>query len=89
MVVSTNTLLTRLWLCIQAISTRRYPDHRRPDKPQTMSSSTSTLKARHYAALSSSLRRLQSDLGESEIQMVRLADHLESMQKMGTYSAAQ
>jgi len=55
----------------------------------TMSSSTSTLKARHYAALSSSLRRLRDDLGESEIQMVRLADHLKSMQSMGTYSAAQ
>lgn len=54
-----------------------------------MSTSASTLKARHYAALSNSLRHLQQDLSESEIQMVRLADHLESMQKMGTYSAAQ
>lgn len=54
-----------------------------------MSTSTSTLKARHYAALSSSLRRLRDDLSESELQMVRLADHLKSMQSMGTYSAAQ
>lgn len=54
-----------------------------------MSSSTSALKARHYSALVSSLRRLQQDLAESEQQMDRLSEHLVSMQKMGTHSAAQ
>jgi hypothetical protein len=54
-----------------------------------MSTSTSALKARHYNALANSLRQLQSGLQESESQMARLAGHLESMQKMGTHSAAQ
>lgn len=54
-----------------------------------MSTSTSALKARHYNALANSLRQLQGGLQESEFQMERLADHLGSMQKMGTHSAAQ
>jgi hypothetical protein len=54
-----------------------------------MSTSTSALKARHYNALANALRQLQNGLQESESQMARLAGHLESMQKMGTHSAAQ
>jgi hypothetical protein len=54
-----------------------------------MSTSTSALKARHYNALANSLRQLQNGLSGSEEQMVRLAEHLGSMQKLGTHSAAQ
>ena len=54
-----------------------------------MSSSTSALKARHYNALANSLRQLQNGLQNSEYQMDRLSDHLGSMQKLGTHSAAQ
>jgi len=54
-----------------------------------MSTSTSALKARHYNALSNSLRQLQNGLSGSEEQMDRLAEHLGSMQKLGTHSAAQ
>jgi hypothetical protein len=54
-----------------------------------MSTSTSALKARHYNALANSLRQLQNGLSGSEEQMDRLAEHLGSMQKLGTHSAAQ
>ena len=54
-----------------------------------MSTSTSALKARHYNALANSLRQLQNGLSGSEQQMDRLAEHLGSMQKLGTHSAAQ
>lgn len=54
-----------------------------------MSSSTSALKARHCNALANSLRQLQNGLQNSEYQMDRLSEHLGSMQKLGTHSAAQ
>lgn len=51
--------------------------------------STTTVKSRHYAALSSRLRQLRGNLNETEVQMDALAEHLKAMQQLGTNHAAQ
>ncbi|EIW66035.1 hypothetical protein M231_05271 [Tremella mesenterica] len=54
-----------------------------------MSSSTSTIKARHYTALSARLRQLGNNLAESEAQLAAMAGQLQSMAKLGVYCGAQ
>ena len=51
--------------------------------------STSTLKTRHYAALSSRLRNLGKNLSETEIQLEALADQLQAMSRLGVNCGAQ
>lgn len=55
----------------------------------THAMSTTTVKSRHYAALSSRLRQLRSNLNETEVQMDALSEHLKAMQQLGTNHAAQ
>ncbi|KAK8844020.1 hypothetical protein IAR55_006813 [Kwoniella newhampshirensis] len=51
--------------------------------------STSTLKSRHYTALSSRLRSLQSNLAETETQLDLMAEQLKSMARLGVGCGAQ
>ncbi|WWD21325.1 hypothetical protein CI109_105809 [Kwoniella shandongensis] len=51
--------------------------------------STSTLKSRHYTALSSRLRSLQSNLVETESQLDLMAEQLKSMARLGVGCGAQ
>jgi len=51
--------------------------------------STSTLKQRHYAALSSRLRTLRTNLTESEAQLDAMALQLQAMSKLGVNCGAQ
>lgn len=61
--------------------------HRQP--PNSVNMSATSVKTRHYHALASRLRQLQTNLHDSEVQFDQLAHRLESMQKLGTYHAAQ
>ncbi|WVQ93163.1 hypothetical protein IAU59_000227 [Kwoniella sp. CBS 9459] len=54
-----------------------------------MSSNPSTLKQRHYAALSSRLKSLQINLAESEMQLEMMAEHLGYMNRLGVACGAQ
>ena len=61
-----------------------------PRRLRTLYSTTmSTAKQRHYAALSSRLRALKSNLAESEVQMEALSMRLQSMQKLAANHGAQ
>ena len=51
--------------------------------------STSTLKTRHYAALSSRLRNLGQNLSDTEYQFGMLAEQLQAMSKLGVSCGAQ
>ncbi|OCF39409.1 hypothetical protein I317_06783 [Kwoniella heveanensis CBS 569] len=54
-----------------------------------MSSNPSTLKQRHYAALSSRLKSLQANLAESELQLDMMAEHLGYMNRLGVACGSQ
>jgi hypothetical protein len=51
--------------------------------------STSTVKARHYAALSSRLRQLSVNLNETESALELMADRLQDMSRLGINCGAQ
>ncbi|WVR09015.1 hypothetical protein IAU60_006075 [Kwoniella sp. DSM 27419] len=51
--------------------------------------STSSTKQRHYAALSSRLRSLQSNLADTESQMELMAEQLKAMARFGVGCGAQ
>ncbi|KAL7421112.1 hypothetical protein Q5752_003997 [Cryptotrichosporon argae] len=52
-------------------------------------SSAANLKARHYAALSSRLRQLSANLGETESQMDALAAQLGAMSQLAVACGSQ
>ncbi|CAD6585213.1 MAG: hypothetical protein TREMPRED_004072 [Tremellales sp. Tagirdzhanova-0007] len=51
--------------------------------------STSILKTRHYAALSSRLRNLSQNLSDTEYQFGMLAEQLQAMSRLGVNCGAQ
>ncbi|WVQ81290.1 hypothetical protein IAT38_003413 [Cryptococcus sp. DSM 104549] len=51
--------------------------------------STSSLKQRHYSALSSRIRVLQSNLAETEMQLELMAHQLNSTAKLGIHCGSQ
>jgi hypothetical protein len=51
--------------------------------------SSSNIKSRHYAALSSRLRQLRANLTETESSLEMLADRLGDMSRLGVSSGAQ
>ncbi|RSH95158.1 hypothetical protein EHS25_000244 [Saitozyma podzolica] len=51
--------------------------------------SSSNIKSRHYAALSSRLRQLRANLAETESSLEMLADRLGDMSRLGISSGAQ
>lgn len=55
----------------------------------THAMSTSTTKARHYAALGGRIRSLNSTMAETEAMMGQLTDHLVHMQQFAACHAAQ
>jgi len=48
-----------------------------------------SVKTRHYAALSSRLKSLNQNLAQSEVQFAEMAQQLQAMQRLGAYHGAQ